>query len=117
VSITLPDFAQHPAFMQLQAEMGISPDTQAEETRNRERVLLHATHLDAEALVARVKRDSSGYLTSTELAALRAVEPQRLTQVLVRCGTCRFTCAIQDTAFLIAAVEAHGDYMRDVSLR
>ncbi len=109
--ITLPDFAQHPAFMQLQAEMGISPATQAEETRN------CATHLDAEALVARVKRDSSGYLTSTELAALRAVESQRLTQVLVRCGACRFTCAIQDTAFLIAAVEAHGDYMRDVSLR
>jgi hypothetical protein len=62
VPITLPDFAQHPAFMQLQAEMGISPATQAEETRN------CATHLDAEALVARVKRDSSGYLTSTELA-------------------------------------------------
>lgn len=105
--ITLPDFAQHPAFMRLQAEMGISPATQAEETRN----------CEAEALVARVKRDSSGYLTSTELAALRAVERERLTPVLVRCGSCRFTCAIQDSAFLIAAVEAHGDFVRDVSLR
>ena len=57
-----------------------------------------------------------GFLTETEVAALTRRESTRLTQVLVRCGGSRFTCAAQDAARLIAAVEASGDYVRDVSL-
>lgn len=57
-----------------------------------------------------------GFLTETEVAALAGRESTRLTQVLVRCVRCRFTCAAQDAARLIAAVEASGDYVRDVSL-
>jgi len=57
-----------------------------------------------------------GFLTETEVAALAGRDSTRLTQVLVRCGGSRFTCAAQDAARLIAAVEASGDYVRDVSL-
>lgn len=54
-----------------------------------------------------------GFLTSAEMPELIALD--RLFPVLVRCGGCRFTCAAQDCAHLIACIEAGGDYVRDVS--
>lgn len=66
-------------------------------------------------LLQTIKRQH-GFLTETEVAALAGRDSTRLTQVLVRCGGSRFTCAAQDAARLIAAVEASGDHVRDVSL-
>lgn len=66
--------------------------------------------------VLRTIQRQHGFLTETEVAALAGRDSTRLTQVLVRCGGSRFTCAAQDAARLIAAVEASGDYVRDVSL-
>lgn len=57
-----------------------------------------------------------GFLTDEQVASLAGRHSTRLTQVLVRCGGSRFTCSAQDAARLIAAVEASGDYVRDVSL-
>jgi hypothetical protein len=54
------------------------------------------------------------YLTDRTLAELAARD--RLRQVLVRCGGCRFIAPAQDAARIIAAVEASGDYVRDVSI-
>lgn len=53
-----------------------------------------------------------GFLTDAEVARLAAGEDTRLTQVLVRCGGCRFVAAAQDVARIIAALEAAGDYVR-----
>lgn len=39
----------------------------------------------------------------------------RLCPVMVRCGGCRFTSPAQDAPVLIKAIEAAGDYVRDVS--
>lgn len=52
-------------------------------------------------------------MTSRDL--VRLVELDRLCPVLIRCGGCRFTCAAQDAAHLMACVKAGGDYVRDVS--
>lgn len=54
-----------------------------------------------------------GFLRQSDMPALIALD--RLCQVLVRCGGCRFTCAAQDVAHLIKCVDAGGDYVRDVS--
>ena len=63
------------------------------------------------------KRAFGGFLRDTEVAALAADPVTRLQQVLVRCGGCRFTCAAQDVAHLIAIIERDKtDYVRDVSL-
>ena len=40
----------------------------------------------------------------------------RLFPVLVRCGGCRFTCAVQDLGHLKRCIDLGGDYVRDVSL-
>jgi hypothetical protein len=56
---------------------------------------------------------SHSFLRDTDLPALIALD--RLCQVLVRCGGCRFTCAAQDVAHLVKCVSAGGDYVRDVS--
>ncbi len=49
-----------------------------------------------------------------QTAKLRELD--RLCPVLVRCGGCRFTCAVQDVEHLIKCITAGGDYVRDVSL-
>lgn len=54
-----------------------------------------------------------GFLTEADLAEL--IKLDRLFPVLVRCGGKRFTCAAQDCAEMIKAIEAAGDYVRDVS--
>jgi hypothetical protein len=60
-------------------------------------------------------RERGGYITGPELAVLAVDPSERLTPWLVRCGRCRFLAASQDVPFIIAAVEAAGDYVRDVS--
>ena len=60
--------------------------------------------------------DQHGFLTSTEVEFLADRDDGRLVQLLVRCGSKRFMCAAQDVQPMIEAVEANGDYVRDVSL-
>ena len=55
------------------------------------------------------------WLTEASLAELARVD--RLRPVLVRMGGCRFTAPAQDAAKIIRAMEAAGDYCRDVSIR
>lgn len=55
-----------------------------------------------------------GFITTHDVDEL--VRLHRLCPVLVRCGGKRFTCAVQDVKAMIAAVEAAGDYVRDVSV-
>lgn len=59
-------------------------------------------------------RRRGGWVLDAELPVLVRVD--RLRQLLVRCGSCRFVAAAQDVGHIIAAIEAHGDYVRDVSL-
>lgn len=59
-------------------------------------------------------RGRMGFLTKDELATLATFD--RLRPVLVRCGNTRFTAGAQYVAGLIAAIEAAGDYVRDVCL-
>ena len=72
-------------------------------------------HLDVAVFRARILSDRLGFLTDRELARLAAHSEGRLTQVLVRAGCCRFTCAAQDVAHLERCLTAGGDYIRDVS--
>lgn len=60
--------------------------------------------------------DNGGFIdTKQDIADLAAID--RLRQVLVRCGCCRFTCAVQDVNHLLDIIKADGrDYVRDVSL-
>ena len=70
--------------------------------------------------VLRTIKGRDGWLTDETIALL--AQTDRLRQVLVRCNGCRFLCAAQDAAHLIALVESgkdaqgHGDYVRDVSM-
>ena len=65
-------------------------------------------------LVRRQIMERGGYLADDNLAQLIGAGFP-LTQVQVRCGGCRFTCAVQDAEQIISAVEEAGDYVRDVS--
>lgn len=60
-----------------------------------------------------IQSKPGGFLRDADMPALIALD--RLCQVLVRCGGCRFTCAAQDVKHLIACLESGGDYVRDVS--
>jgi len=60
-------------------------------------------------------RNHHGYFSNIDLAELARLD--RLRQVLVRCGSCRFTCAAQYALHLIDIIRADNrDYVRDVSL-
>lgn len=65
------------------------------------------------ALQQFIQSKPMGFLRDTDIPKLIALD--RLCQVLVRCGGCRFTCSAQDVGHLIECVEAGGDYVRDVS--
>jgi hypothetical protein len=54
-----------------------------------------------------------GFITADQVPAIQAMD--RLCQVLVRCGACRFVCAIQDLEHLKRCIALGGDYVRDVS--
>ncbi len=51
----------------------------------------------------------------TDKVVEELVKLDRLCQLLVRCGGCRFMCAAQDVQHLVRCIEAGGDYVRDVS--
>lgn len=71
-----------------------------------------ATFADA---LRRICQDQHGFLTPEDVQYL--AEQDRLRQVLVRCGNCRFWCAAQDAEHLVAVMVKDGsDYVRDVSL-
>lgn len=55
-----------------------------------------------------------GFLSMADVATI--AESDRLRQLLVRCGSGRFTCPAQDVAHFYKCVTAGGDYVRDVSL-
>ena len=74
------------------------------------------SHLSVPTLLARVQRERFGFFLDTDIELLARDPEGRLTQVLVRCGGCRFVCAAQDVKHLTAAVESIGDYVRDVSI-
>ena len=67
-------------------------------------------------MLSRIRTDTHGYLTDHDVKALADHENGRLVQLLVRAGGCRFVCASQDVLHLTRALEAVGDYVRDVSL-
>jgi hypothetical protein len=65
--------------------------------------------------VLSVVKKNGGFLRDTDIEII--VHHDRLRQVLVRCGNCRFVCAVQDVKHLIGIIERDGqDYIRDVSL-
>lgn len=56
-----------------------------------------------------------GFLTAQDVQAI--AEHDRLRQLLVRCGNCRFVTAAQSVEWLSAIIKRDGqDYVRDVSL-
>lgn len=63
--------------------------------------------------ISRINQERCGFLIDSDIAQLKALD--RLFQVLVRCGGCRFLCSAQDVDHLIKCVSAGGDYVRDVS--
>lgn len=77
---------------------------------------LKADHTDVRQFLARIKDNGFGFLLATDIATLARHPEGRLTQVLVRCGACRFVCAVQDVSHLETCLAAGGDYIRDVSL-
>ena len=60
--------------------------------------------------------DLCGCITEELVEDLMLHEEGRKLQVLVRCGGKRFICPADCLASMIAAVEADGDYVRDVSI-
>lgn len=54
-----------------------------------------------------------GFVRQDQLS--RVIELDRLAQMLVRCGCCRFVAPAQDVPTLTRYVTAGGDYVRDVS--
>ena len=68
------------------------------------------------AMLNRIRVEGHGFLTDHDVKALAGHEDGRLVQLLVRAGGCRFVCASQDVLHLTRALEAVGDYVRDVSL-
>lgn len=60
--------------------------------------------------------DKYGFLSDTDVEFLASNDTYRLLEVLVRCGNRRFTCAVQYLPGMVEAIEAAGDYVRDVSL-
>jgi hypothetical protein len=57
-----------------------------------------------------------GFLNSGEVKVLATDPDTRLMPLLVRMGGCRFTAPAQDVSRIIDALEAAGDYCRDVAL-
>ena len=73
-------------------------------------------HTDVTLLLRTIQAKRCGFLTHEDVAALAADDAARLTPLLIRFGGCRLTCPAQDVTTIIAALEAAGDYCRDVQL-
>ena len=60
-------------------------------------------------------RRGDGFLKDCDLPELAKID--RLFPCLVRCGGCRFTCAVQDVSHLVGIIEASGrEYVRDIAM-
>jgi len=60
-------------------------------------------------------RRGDGFLKDCDLPELTKID--RLFPCLVRCGGCRFTCAVQDVSHLVGIIEASGkEYVRDIAM-
>ena len=68
----------------------------------------------AAAVIKNAARNNMGFFSPEEIAIIATGD--RLHQILVRCGACRFTAPAQDISHLIKCIEAGGDHVRDVSL-
>lgn len=68
-----------------------------------------------ENTLRRVRDDQGGFLRDFDIAIL--MQHDRLRQLLVRCGACRFIAAAQDVDHIIGIIERDGaDHIRDISL-
>lgn len=61
-----------------------------------------------------LNQEPNGYFL-VDATLEKLIEIDRLAQVLVRCGGCRFICSAQDVAAMEKNITAGGDYVRDVS--
>lgn len=62
-----------------------------------------------------ISPEQGGFLTAFDVQALARMD--RLRQVLVRCGACRFTISADSFDHIAGIIERDGtDYIRDVSL-
>lgn len=60
-------------------------------------------------------RRGYGFLKDCDLPELAKID--RLFPCLVRCGGCRFTCAVQDVSHLVGIIEASGqEHVRDIAM-
>ena len=73
-------------------------------------------HLDGNLILSRVRDNKYGFLDSRDITALTKTKSHRLFQVLLRFGSCRLICAVQDVEHIITGLENAGDYIRDVSI-
>lgn len=70
--------------------------------------------LNAPDLMKKIK-NNGGFLSLEDVD--RIAQLFRLTQLLVRCGNGRFTCAAQDVRWFCDIIRRDGqDYVRDISL-
>ena len=66
-------------------------------------------------LIETIRTEHCGFLSPDDVAVLAATD--RLTPLIVRCGSCRFTAPAQDVQHLIDIITSDGrDYVRDVCL-
>ena len=67
--------------------------------------------------IKQIRDKNHGFITSPEeMVAL--IKTQPLTQMLVRCGGCRFVCSAQDVEHITDIINRDGqDYVRDVSFK
>jgi len=71
--------------------------------------------VDSLATVLNRAKSNHGFLTMQDIKVI--AKEDRLKQILVRCGNCRFLAAAQDVKHLIDIIERDGkDHVRDVSL-
>jgi len=62
-----------------------------------------------------IDKTNGCFITDNDVPGI--VQEHRLQPVLVRCGSGRFSCPVQDVTHFIEIIESDGrDYVRDVSL-
>ena len=64
--------------------------------------------------IAEMKNRNYGFIVDEEQLDAVIAE-NRLENVLVRCGACRFVTPAQNVKHMMKMVEAGGDYVRDLS--
>jgi hypothetical protein len=67
-------------------------------------------------VLKRIAGEQMGFITSADVVEIRKDLPNPDLTVLVRCGTNRFLCPLNELEHRMASVERDGDYVRDVSI-